>query len=157
MPILTPTPAATPVITPLITPEITPPITPEITPVVTPTVPATATPEPTSTAAPTPHFSAHDDVLPPRELRLSSVGLDARNDFGIERKITFGVDGPSLIRAEMSNASADAKICLWKGNQVQDSSVRTAFSNGVLEHATFDAGSSNWTLTLIGADDEAVG
>ena len=76
------------------------------------------------------------------------MGLDARSDTGIERKIVFGVDGPSLIRAELSNASGSAKVCLWKGNQVQARQCDD-IRNGVLERATLDAGSSNWTLTLI--------
>ena len=60
------------------------------------------------------------------------MGLDARNDFGLERKIVFDVDGPSLIRAELSNASARARVCLWQGNQVQNRQCDD-IRNGVLE------------------------
>jgi hypothetical protein len=147
------TPAVTPVVTPVITPEITPVITPEVTPVVTPTVPATATPTPIITPAPTP-TTPPVPTSPDRELRLSNVGLDARADVGIERKIVFGVDGPSLIRAELSNASARARVCLWQGNQVQARQCDD-IRNGVLERATFDTGSSNWTLTLISTSTTA--
>ena len=59
-----------------------------------------------------------------------------------------------LIRAELSNASARARVCLWQGNAVgarQCDDIR----NGVLEHASFDTGSSNWTLTLISTSTTA--
>jgi hypothetical protein len=143
------TPEITPVITPVITPEITPVITPEVTPVVTPTVPPTPTTTPIITPAPTP-TSPPVPTSPDRELRLSNVGLDARNDRGIERKILFGVDGPSLIRAELSNSSAQAKVCLWQGNNVQGRQCQD-IRNGVLEHPVFNDGSTKWTLTLISA------
>jgi hypothetical protein len=80
------------------------------------------------------------------------MGLDARTETGIERYLLFRVEGPSLIRAELSEATGRSRVCLWRGNQVEQRVCRS-MRNGVLERPVFDTGFTNWTLTLIGVND----
>ena len=143
-----PTPSPTP--TAEITPEITPEVTPAITPSPTPTIAITPSPTPTITLQPTP-TAPPIPTSPGRRIRLQGMGLDARNEIGIERYLIFGVDGPSLIRAQISSATGRVRMCLWQGNEVEDRVCRS-MGNGVLEQPVFDAGSTSWTLTLISAN-----
>jgi hypothetical protein len=80
------------------------------------------------------------------------MGLDGRNpEVGIERYFLFKVDGPSLIRATLSNTSGRTRACLWQGNLVEQRQCAT-IRNGTLEHAVFDTGQTSWTLSLIGSE-----
>ena len=156
-----PFPTASPIpASPIPTPEITPEITPEVTPSPTPTIPATPNPTPTIPASPSPTppitpsptpSTPPIPTSPGRQIRLIDMGLDARNETGIERYLIFGVDGPSVIRAQVSDATGRARVCLWQGNDVVGRECRS-MGNGVMEHAVFDAGSTSWTLTLISAN-----
>lgn len=77
------------------------------------------------------------------------MGLDNRSDpAGVERNVRFAVDGPSVIRANLTS-TGKVRMCLWRGSQVQDRQC-TTIKNGVLEQGVLDAGSTSWTLTLIG-------
>ena len=77
------------------------------------------------------------------------MGLDARNETGIQRFLLFTTDGPSLIQADISNATANARVCLWEGDDVENQECITTRPNGTLSHPTFGAGSAQWTLTVI--------
>ena len=86
-------------------------------------------------------------------MRVLRLGLDSRDAEagGVERYVLFSVDGPSLIRAQLSNSSGDARVCLWPGNLVQQRECET-IRDGSLEHVVLDAGQTTWTLSLIGFD-----
>ena len=160
-PIPTLSPELTPSTVPTASPELTPTLeitpTPEITPTaeLTPTIGVTPTPtvvvptpSPTSTATATPLVP----VAEARQLRLFGVGLDSRDleAGGVERKIRFSVDGPSLLRVTLSNATARSRVCMWPGDRV-NSQACDEFRNGSLERATPSDLPETWTVTLIGA------
>ena len=80
------------------------------------------------------------------------LGLDPRNlTGGVERVLVFTTDGPSIVRAEISNATARSRVCLWQGTDVINRQCQT-FRNGVIEWPVFGNGSVGWTLSLIGAN-----
>lgn len=149
-PTASPLPFDTP--TALVTPEITPEVTPEVTPEITP-VPPTEVPTPMVFVSPTPTAT----ILPTstaRQIRVRRLGLDSRDpEAGIERYVLFNVDGPSLISAQLSDATGRSRVCLWQGNLVEQRQCMS-MRNGRLEHAVFDAGQTSWTLSLIGIDAE---
>jgi len=87
---------------------------------------------------------------PDRELRLTDVGLDPRkvdpiNQY-VERYLMFDVNGPSLIRVELSNASAKARVCIFTGAEQPNCSD---IKNGVVEQPVYDAGKTSWVVRLI--------
>ena len=143
------TPSPIPIDTPLTTPEVTPFVTPEISPTLEPTLaPPTATPLITPVPTPT---APPDPTSPDRELRVTGFGLDSKSVTGIERYVLFGVDGPSLVRVELGDSTGRTRVCLWQGDLVEQRVCRT-IRNGVLEQAVYDAGSTDWTISLISAD-----
>ena len=141
------TPSPTPELTPSPTIEITPSPTIEITP--SPTVELTPSPTPEITPSPTPEETIAP-TSPERQIRVPGLGLDGR-DVGVERYLLFGVDGQSIIRATLSNASARSQICLWRGNNVTARTCQT-MRNGTLEVEVPNEDHTNWTLSLIGAN-----
>lgn len=132
-----PFPSASPIPTAEITPTIPP------TPSPTPTIPPTPTPPPVPTS-------------PDREIRVTRFGLDGRNpELGDVRYVLFHVDGPSLIRATLTNSSGRARVCLWQGDDVEGRTCDT-IKNGTLDRAVFETGQTSWTLSLIGIE-QAIG
>ena len=158
------TPETTPEITPEITPEVTPAITPEVTPEITPEITPEPTPIPTDTPVPTPAptptppRTPKPTTSPLREIRITSMGLDPRaiESGGLERKLLFTVDGPSVIRATTSNASGTVRLCIWQGNNAQNQRCTPqGFRNGTFQEIVVADGSTNWTLTAISASQTA--
>ena len=84
------------------------------------------------------------------------MGLDARaiTSGGLERKLLFTVDGPSVIRATTSNASGQVRLCIWQGNN-EENAICREFRNGTLEEIVVADGSTNWTITAISASGTA--
>jgi hypothetical protein len=82
------------------------------------------------------------------------MGLDARGGTGVERYLLFATDGPSIIRATISNSTGRSRVCLWQGTNVAGRTCDTV-RDGAVEFPVFDAGSLNWTLTLIGATESS--
>ena len=137
---------------PTISPSASVPFTLPPTPAVTlpPTLPPspspTPSPPPTPTAPPIP-------TAPAREIRVTALGLDPRNlTGGVERFFVFTTDGPSIVRAEISNATGRSRVCLWQGTDVINRQCDT-FRNGQIEWPVFGSGSVDWTLSLIGANE----
>lgn len=128
--------------TPIVT--LPPPTLPP--PTLPPTPSPTPTPSPSPTAPPVP--TAAD-----REIRVLDLGLDARNLIGgVERFLLFTTDGPSVVRAEISDATARSRMCLWQGTDVAARRCDT-LRNGSIEWPIFESGSVSWTLSLIGANE----
>jgi hypothetical protein len=119
----------------------------------TSSTPATPSPTPSPTPTPTPTISP---TSPQRVLRLVGIGLDRRSDpTGVQRSVSFVVDGPSLISADLSGVSAGSvRLCLSRQALDRERECRTT-RNGGLERSVFDAGQSQWLVTMIGTSDLA--
>ena len=132
-------------------PPPTLPSTPVITlpppPTLPPTPSPTPSPPPTPTAPPVPIAAA-------RELRLGDLGLDARTVIGggVERFLVFTTDGPTIVRAELSDATARSRVCLWVGTDIANRQCDT-MRNGAIQVPVFDNIARQWTLSLIGANE----
>jgi hypothetical protein len=83
---------------------------------------------------------------------IVGFGLDRRTDAdGVQRRVSFAVDGPSLISAQLKGVSAgQVRMCLGREAQDPQRECITAHA-GVLSRAVFDAGRTEWNVTLIGA------
>ena len=115
-------------------------------PTLPPTPSPTPSPTPTPTAPPIP-------TAPGREIRVTDLGLDPRNlTGGVERFLLFTTDGPSVVRAEISGATARSRVCLWQGTDVINRQCET-LRNGAMEWPVFGPGQVAWTLSLIGANE----
>lgn len=119
---------------------------PTLEPTITPTPSPSPTPSPTPSPSPT---------LPPpgdnvRQLTVVDVGLDQRSDpAGVQRSIQFGVDGPSVITAQLSGVNAGkVRMCLVRNEPAQKECI--VAHAGTLTIPVYDAGSSRWNLTLLG-------
>jgi hypothetical protein len=93
-------------------------------------------------------------VAPARELRVTDLGLDARDlaAGGVERFFVFSTDGPTIVRAELSDSTGRSRMCLWQGTDIAGRLCDTV-RNGALEFPVFDNVSRQWTLSLIGANE----
>ena len=80
------------------------------------------------------------------------LGLDARNVTGVERYALFRSDGPTTVRAEVSDASGRSRICIWRNNDVANRLCKTV-RNGAVEWPVFEAAPVDWTVSLIGASE----
>jgi hypothetical protein len=81
------------------------------------------------------------------------LGLDARDlTGGVERFLVFNTDGPTVVRAELSDATGRSRICLWQGTDIAGRLCDT-MRNGAIEFPLFDDISREWTLSLIGASE----
>ncbi len=147
-----PTPTLEHTPTPTLAPTPTPTLAPTPTPTLAPTPTPTLAPTPTPTLAPTPTPTPTPQIIPTspaRHLKINGLGLDNRSDpAGVERYFLFSAEGPSLIKAAVSSNNR-VRMCMWQGSQVQDQQCRTV-KNGSLEWGVIDAGSTSWTLKLIG-------
>ena len=132
----------------------TPTLIPTASPSPSPTLLPTESPSPSPSPSPAP--SLPPPTSPQRELKLIDVGLDRRSDeAGVQRFVTFVVDGPSLISADLSNVSAgQVRLCLSRQATDPERECRTT-RNGGLERAVFDAGQSQWIVSMIGTSDLA--
>lgn len=146
---LSPTPTLLPSLIP--TPTLVPSALPTETASPEPSATATASPSPSPT--PTPSISP---TSPQRELTLFAIGLDRRSDpTGVQRSVSFTVDGPSLLTAQLSDVSAGSvRMCLSRQAADPERACRT-MRNGVLRRAVFDAGQTTWNVSLIGTSDLA--
>lgn len=156
LPTAPPSPTSGPGLTP--TPTLTLAPTP-VFPTAAPTDTPTPTPEPTPTLAPTPTPTPAPTISPTspqRQLTLTDFGLDRRSDpTAVQRTVSFVVDGPSLISAQLSNVSSGSvRMCLSRNALDPQRECRTAHNGGLLRVA-LDAGQSEWNVTLIGASDAA--
>jgi hypothetical protein len=81
------------------------------------------------------------------------MGLDQRGTIdGVQRTVAFVVDGPSLITAELSGVSGGrVRMCLGR-NALDPQNECQTMRNGSLTRAVFDAGESDWRVTLIGVE-----
>ena len=66
----------------------------------------------------------------------------------------FTTDGPSVVRAEISDATGRSRVCLWQGTDIGARRCDTV-RNGSLEWPVFGPESIAWTLSLIGANESA--
>jgi hypothetical protein len=91
---------------------------------------------------------------PQRQFKLLDVGLDRRSDAtAVQRTVAFVVDGPSLVTAELSNVSGGrVRMCLGR-NAIDPQNDCQTMRNGSISRAVFDAGESDWRVTLIGVSD----
>lgn len=140
-------PTAPPTAPPTALTTLPPTLPATLPPTLPPTVPATASPPPTPTAPPIP-------VAAGRQLRVTDLGLDARDlaAGGVERLLVFTTDGPTIVRAEIADATARTRVCLWQTTEIAGR-VCDTFRNGVIEFPVFDSASRGWTLSLIGANE----
>jgi hypothetical protein len=90
---------------------------------------------------------------PQREFALVGLGLERITDSeGVERIITFGVDGPSLISVQLSDVSA-GKVRVCMSREAQDPQRECQrMRSGTMTRAVFDAGHSDWHVSLIAPD-----
>jgi hypothetical protein len=148
----TPTPTATPSLGP--TPTLLPTPAPTDTPTVEPTITPTPSPSPTASPTPTPSPTLPPSTSPQRELTIVDFGLDNRADVtAVQRTVTFGVDGPSLISAQLKGVSSGkARMCLLRNEQDPQRECITVHG-GTLTRAVFDSGHTEWNVTVIGASD----
>ena len=144
-----PSPTPSPTIGP--TPTLLPTAAPTETPTSEPSPTTPPTPSPTPSPSPTPTPTLPPPTSPQRELTLVEVGLDRRADLeGVERTVTFVIDGPSLISAQLSDVSAGkVRLCLSRQATDPQRECRTT-RNGSLERAVFDSGRTEWNVTMIG-------
>jgi len=147
--LLTPTPTVTASLPP--TPTLLPTTTPTDTPTVEPTITPTPSPSPTPSPAPTPSPTLPPPTSPQRELTIVDFGLDRAVDLtGVQRRVQFFVDGPSLISARLSGVSAGrVRMCMLREAQDPQRECITV-RGGTLSRAVFDAGQTEWAVTLIG-------
>jgi hypothetical protein len=140
-------PTSTPIASNPPTLSPTPVITLPPPPTLPPTPSPTPSPPPTPTAPPVPN-------APARELRLIDMGLDARTVIGggVERFLVFTTDGPTVVRAELSEATARSRVCLWVGTDIAGRQCDT-MRNGAIQVPVFDNVSRQWTVSLIGANE----
>jgi len=146
----TPTPAPSASLGP--TPTLLPTTAPTDTPTVEPTITPTPSPSPTPSPTPTPTATLPPPTSPQRELTIIDFGLDRAADLtGVQRRASFVVDGPSLISARLSGVSAGkVRMCLLREAQDPQRECMTVHA-GTLSRAVFDAGQTEWAVTLIGA------
>jgi hypothetical protein len=151
----TPTPSAAPTATLLPTPTLLPTETPTGTPSPTPTI--SPTPSPTPTASPTPSPSP---TPPPagdnqHHVTLVDIGLDQQADpSGVQRKVTFGVDGPSVITATVKFVNAGkVRLCLVRDEPIVKKCI--VVHGGTLSMPVYDSGPSQWSATLFGVSGVA--
>ena len=143
-----PTPSASVTATPIVLPTDTP------GPTVEPTITPTPSPSPTPSPAPTPSPTLPPPTSPDREVTIVDFGLDRRTDAdAVQRTVSFAVDGPSLISAELKDVSAGrVRMCLLREDTNAERECITA-RGGTLSRAVFDAGQTEWNVTLIGASE----
>jgi hypothetical protein len=82
---------------------------------------------------------------------IRDMGLDRAVDVtGVQRRAQFFVDGPSLISARLSGVSVGkVRMCLQREAQDPQRECINVRS-GTLSRAVFDAGQTEWSVTLIG-------
>lgn len=116
----------------------------------TPTEPPTPSPSPSPTPTPAPTVNP---TSPQRALRLLGLGLDSREaETSIERIVTFGIDGQSLVSARISDASSGSiRMCLWR-EAAFDERECVRGRNVRLEHAVTTSGSSQWHVSMIATE-----
>ena len=69
----------------------------------------------------------------------------------VQRTVSFVVDGPSLISAQLKDVSAGrVRMCLLREDANAERECITAHG-GTLSRAVFDVGQTEWNVTLIGA------
>jgi hypothetical protein len=126
--------------------------TPTASPSPTPSPTPTPTPSPTPSPTPTPTLTPVPTIVPTapqREIRVASVGLDNKSLAGsVPRILTFEVDGQSMIHAEVSGATAQVRLCVWR-EAVNDEQVCTS-EKSFIDKAVTDTGSSLWHVSVIG-------
>jgi hypothetical protein len=149
----TPTPTAPASLAP--TPTLLPTAAPTDTPTVAPTITPTPSPSPTPSPAPTPSPSLPPATSPQREVTIVDLGLDRRVDpAGVQRTVSFAVDGPSLISAQLKGVSAGkVRMCLLREAQDPQRECITVHA-GTLSRAVFDADRTTWNVTLIGTSQD---
>ena len=82
------------------------------------------------------------------------LGLDTRTftTGGVERFLVFNTDGPTIVHAELTNATDRSRVCLWQGTDVAGR-VCDTIRNGAVDFPVFDDMPRQWTLSLIGANE----
>jgi hypothetical protein len=144
-PTLAPTASPLPTAVPTASPSPTASAEPTASPSPSPSPTATPSPSPSPTIVPT---------SPQRQFTILDVGLDGTSgEFPIERFVTFTVDGPSLLRARLSDVPSGGRVrlCMFR-EQVNDERDCARLRNGTLERTVTDTGSSEWTVSMLGVD-----
>lgn len=64
------------------------------------------------------------------------------------RFVSFNTDGPSLVSATITNASAQVRVCMWMEPNRENAVCRTT-RNGSIDQVTTQSDSATWTVALI--------
>lgn len=87
-------------------------------------------------------------------MTVHAFGVDRRTDpTPVDRRVIFRVDGPSLISARLSGVNAGkVRMCLSRdGANIERECI--IVRGGSLSRAVFDAGRSDWIVSLIGVSE----
>jgi hypothetical protein len=84
-----------------------------------------------------------------REITIRDFGIDQRNDFaGVQRRIIFAVDGPSIVTARLSGVnSGKVRMCL-RGPGITPNCIEK--HEGTIVQPVYELGQGDWNVSLIG-------